>query len=709
MSQTVLIVESPNKVKKITEMLGNGYEVVACVGHFRDLPRKKMGVAPPDYRPHYEITKQNVVKRLRSAVRGNRVLLATDPDREGESIAWHLQQTLRLSSAERVTFQAITREALQNALAHPRPIDANLVRAQEARRVLDRLVGYRVSGVLRDMTGQALSAGRVQTPAVRLVVEREREIEAFKPVTHYEVEASFETDGLTWTAKWDFSPWLPAGEKHWKDAAYAHQVAQLRHFQVAGIETRRKSTRPPAPFTTSTLQQAASSLLKLRPKKTMDLAQQLFAAGLITYHRTDSPNLSDEAIGEVWDCLAATGKDNYIPPAANKWKAKAGAQEAHEAIRPTHIDKTNIEQEMDNPAAARLYQLIRQRTLASQMKNAEDKLVTATLHSQENTPDGHQHSFIATGRVELFDGWRRLLKETDNETAPLPPLQEGQALTAREGKAVEKRTKPPGRYTEASLIKALERRGIGRPSTYASIMETLHARGYVTEKNRHLIPAEPAFAVIDALQGRFEFVEYDYTRDIEGRLDEIAQGTHGYREIVAQVDQRLDEELGRLSAITLDKLPSQACPECGSPLRKRKGKNGLFWGCSSYPTCHFTAPDNQGQPVLDATRDGQEDYPCPECGKGHLQRRKAGGKNKGWFWGCNSYPACRYTVPDEGGKPGSRRRSSASDGKYTAGASCPKCGKGTLILRTLKKGKNEGKPFLGCSGFPKCDFFSWAA
>ncbi len=652
MTQTVLIVESPNKIKKITALLGPQYKVVASVGHFRDLPRKEMGVAPPEYRPHYEITKPDVVKRLRSAVRGNRVLLATDPDREGESIAWHLQQTLRLSGAERVTFQEITREALHQALAHPRTIDANLVRAQEARRVLDRLVGYRVSGVLRDITGQALSAGRVQTPAVRLVVEREREIQNFQPVTYYEVEACFESGGLSWTAKWDFRPWLAYREERWLDAAYARQVAQLRHFQVTGIETHKKSTRPPAPFTTSTLQQATSSQLKLRPKKTMDLAQQLFAAGLITYHRTDSPNLSDEAISDVWDYLATTGLADYVPASPNHWKSKAGAQEAHEAIRPTHINKSDITQEVDDPAAARLYQLIWRRTIASQMKNAEDQLTTATLQSQDTTPDGRLHTFIATGNVERFDGWRRVLKETDKEAKALPPLQNGQALEAGECKLLEKRTKPPARYTEATLIKALERRGIGRPSTYASIMETLHARGYVVEKSRHLEPSESAFAVIDALRGRFEFAEYDYTRDIEARLDKIAHGDHGYRQLVTQVDRRLDEELGRLSSLTIGTAPTHACPECGSPLRKRKGK-------------------------------------------------------KGWFWGCSGYPKCRYTAPDNQGKPGARRPSTESDEKHTAGSTCPKCSKGTLVLRTLKKGKNEGKPFLGCSNFPKCDFFSW--
>ena len=652
MTQTVLIVESPNKIKKITALLGQQYKVVASVGHFRDLPRKEMGVAPPEYRPHYEVTKPDVVKRLRSAVRGNHVLLATDPDREGESIAWHLQQTLRLPKAKRVTFQEITRDVLRQALAHPRPINANLVRAQEARRVLDRLVGYRVSGVLRDITGQALSAGRVQTPAVRLVVEREKEIQAFQPVTHYDVEACFESDGLAWAAKWDFRPWLASGEKYWLDATCAQAVAQLHRFQVIGVETHQKSTRPPAPFTTSTLQQAASSQLKLRPKKTMDLAQQLFAAGLITYHRTDSPNLSDEAINGVRDYLAATGFSDYVPALPNHWKSKAGAQEAHEAIRPTHIDKADVAEEAGDPAAARLYQLIWRRTIASQMKNAEDQLATVTLHSQEVTPDGRQHTFIATGKVEIFDGWRHLLKDTDNETAPLPPLQGGQALDVRDCNVVKKRTKPPSRYTEASLIKALEHRGIGRPSTYASIMDTLYARGYVTEKNRHLVPAEPAFAVIDALRGRFEFAEYDFTRDIEACLDKIAHGKHGYRQLVAQVDRRLDEELGRLSSLTIGNAPTHACPECGSPLRKRKGK-------------------------------------------------------KGWFWGCSGYPECRYTAPDNQGKPGSRRPSTESGEKHTAGSTCPKCSKGTLVLRTLKKGKNEGKPFLGCSGFPKCDFFSW--
>ena len=711
MDKALLIVESPNKIKKIAALLGGRFQVVASVGHFRDLPPREMGVSPPDYAPRYVVTKPDVVKRLRAAVKGaSEIYLATDPDREGESIAWHLQQTLRLKNAKRIAFQEITKDALQRALANPRSIDADLVRAQEARRVLDRLVGYRVSGVLRDLTGKALSAGRVQTPAVRLVVEREREIRRFRPVAHYGVEILFETDGIPWKAEWNYRPWLPEDQEYWLKEDYAGKVAQFRDYRVTEILSQEKRTRPPAPFTTSTLQQAASSQLRLRPKRTMDLAQQLFAAGLITYHRTDSPNLSDEAIEEIRKQLHTLELGEWAAEAPNRWKAKSGAQEAHEAIRPTRFDRQDVADEVEEDAA-RLYRLIWRRAMASQMKEAIDRVTKVTLKSLMATPEGRIHSFVATGQVPVFDGWRRLAGNPSSDTAEekgeepgvLPALTEGQRLQALDGRVVRKQTKPPPRYTEASLVKALEKRGIGRPSTYASIMETLHVREYVIEEKRRLAPTELAFAIIEALEGKFEFVEYDYTRDIERLLDRIAQGRHGYLDLVASVDRKLDEELGKLSGLKIGDSPQFSCPDCGSPLCKRKGRNEPFWGCSGYPKCRFTAPDDGGSPAIH-TEEEKNAHPCPECGEGHLRRRK--GRN-GYFWGCDRYPECECAVPDDRGSPGKREPRSESH-SYRAGQSCPKCNRGTLVTRTLNKGRNQGKAFLGCTGYPKCDFFAWA-
>ena len=712
MGKSLLIVESPNKIKKIAALLGDRYQVVASVGHFRDLPPREMGVSPPDYAPRYVVTKPDVVKRLRTAVKeANEIYLATAPDREGESIAWHLQQTLRLKDVKRIAFQEITRDALRKALSSPRNIDADLVRAQEARRVLDRLVGYRVSGVLRALTGHALSAGRVQTPAIRLVVEREREIRQFRPVTHYGVEILFETDGVPWKAEWFYKPWLPEGQEYWLKEGYARKVAMFRDFRVAKIENQEKRTRPPAPFTTSTLQQAASSQLRLRPKRTMDLAQQLFAAGLISYHRTDNPNLSDEAIEEIRKQLHALELGEWAAEAPNRWKAKSGAQEAHEAIRPTRFDRQDVADEVEEDAA-RLYRLIWRRAMTSQMKDAIDRVTTVTLKSLMATPEGRIHSFVAKGETPLFDGWRRLAgeppgdavaDEKEEELDTLPMLTEGQRLQALDGRVVRKKTQPPQRYTEASLVKALETRGIGRPSTYASIMETLHKRKYVVEEKRRLVPTDLAFAVVEALEGKFEFVEYDYTRDIERLLDRIAQGRHGYLDLVASVDRKLDEELGKLSTLEIGASPRFECPECGAPLRERKGRNGAFWGCTGYPECRFTAPDDGGEPAI-LSEEEKHAHPCPECGEGHLQRRK--GRN-GYFWGCDRYPECRCTRPDDHGKPGARRTPPRNE-RHRAGQTCPKCNRGTLVTRTLKKGRNEGEAFLGCTGYPKCDFFAWA-
>lgn len=343
------------------------------------------------------------------------------------------------------------------------------------------------------------------------------------------------------------------------------------------------------------------------------------------------------------------------------------------------------------------------------MKDAVDRTTKVTLRSTMATEDGRVHSFVARGVVPVFDGWRRLARpevpeeEGKEERAILPDLEEGRRLSAMDGRLVHKKTKPPRRYTEAALVKALERRGIGRPSTYAAIMETLHTREYVVVDGRHLVPTELAFSVIEALEGRFDFAEYDYTREIEASLDRIAQGRHRYIDLVADVDRKLDEELSRLSGLEIGDAPRYACPECGSVLRKRKGSNGPFWGCSGYPDCRFTAPDEGGEPQI-LSEEEKNAHPCPECHDGHLRRRK--GRN-GYFWGCDRYPECKCTRPDDRGSPGERKPRSENR-NYRAGASCPKCRQGKLVERTLKKGANEGKAFLGCTGYPDCDFFAWA-
>ncbi|MDD2862822.1 MAG: type IA DNA topoisomerase, partial [Acidiphilium sp.] len=465
---TLVIVESPGKVKKISALLGDGFKVVASVGHVRDLPPKDIGVEPPDFRPHYEPTERGrdvLAKLKREAAAADRVLLATDPDREGEAIAWHLADAMNLRNPQRITFTAITKEKVQAAVAAPRPIDMPRVRSQEARRALDRIVGWRVSPALSDRAGQPLSAGRVQSPAVRLVVDREREIAGFKVTEHYGAELIFDNaDGTKWKAAWDTKPHLPEGQSYMLDDALARRVSEVRQVTVAEFADAEKGRAPAAPFTTSTLQQAAGQRLKLRPKKTMELAQRLYEQGAITYHRTDAPNMDDAGMQDI--AAYARGAGLALADKPRRWKAKEGAQEGHEAIRPTHAADVEAGETDDEKA---LYRLIWQRAVASQLADALYAVRSARL---DGNAEGLAVSFTATGRTLKSPGWMAVYAadeddsdddEADASSNPIPALTTGEGLTAAAGRLLTKHTKPPVRFTEATLVKEMERLGIGRP------------------------------------------------------------------------------------------------------------------------------------------------------------------------------------------------------------------------------------------------------
>jgi len=456
-----MIVESPNKTAKIAAILGEGWKVSASIGHIRDLPRKSIGVVAPDYKPEYVFTDtraEEVTERLKGlAARADEVYLATDPDREGEAIAWHLKEALGLSHYQRVTFDAITADVINKALTKPRQIDDHLVAAQEARRVLDRLVGYQVSPKLSDQTGRrGLSAGRVQSIAVRIVAERERQIKNFKPTKHFGAEVSF--DKNQWSAQWKTKPHLAEGEEYILDLDLATRAAQCRNFTVTASGGKSRPEAPPAPFTTSTLLQAASITLHFDPEKTAHLAQALFAAGLITYHRTDSQNFGDEALTEI---RAFAGTKGWATPAKpRKWKSKDGAQEAHEAIRPTHLDQLGAGETEEQKA---LYRLIWVRAVASQLADAEYYVSTVELESKDAAGT---FQFVATGRTMTNPGWRALTPkdaadEADEESeeaksgGKVPILKPGLSLTAESGRVLNKSTKAPSRFTKASLIKQL--------------------------------------------------------------------------------------------------------------------------------------------------------------------------------------------------------------------------------------------------------------
>lgn len=598
MCAKLLILESPGKVKKVQEILGPGWKVAASVGHVRDLPPRELGVAAPDFKPQFVPTDRgkDVLSRLaRSAKQAEAVYLATDPDREGEAIAWHLQDALKLKDAKRVTYAEITGKAIKAALDAPRSIDMALVAAQEGRRVLDRLCGYLVSGPLANVTGERLSAGRVQSPAVRLVVEREREIKNFRSTTHYGAELTFKVNKITdsWKAVWQVKPWLEDGQEFLLDKALAEKAAALRSLEVLGCKESERRSAPPAPFTTSSLQQAASNVLKFSPKQTMQLAQKLYEGGHITYMRTDSPNLSQEAVDAIRAFCEGQGWPLVETP--RTWKSKQGAQEAHEAIRPTHIE---VEKAGETGEEKALYQLIRLRSLASQLEDAVYAVRVLQLATDLN---GRQALFEAKGRALLSQGWKVL---TANDAAtedtpsddlegaaelenPVPSVKPGVMLTALAGTVLTKKTKPASRFTEASLVRELERRGIGRPSTYAAILDTIMRRSYVKIEKRFLLPTPLGETVVDSLCGHFTFVEYEFTRTMEQALDDIAASKADYRTVVGEAHARLERELQAFAKAT-----GRTCPKCGKPMVhrvKKPGKDGKggydFWGCSGWPEC----------------------------------------------------------------------------------------------------------------------------
>ncbi len=553
----LMIVESPNKVKKIKSILGSGWDVAASVGHIRDLPVKDLGIDMPGYRPLYELSGRgaDVVKTLRArAARAESVYLATDPDREGEAIAWHLKEALALKQPHRVSFDAITPEVIRRALEQPRRIDDRLVHAQEARRVLDRLVGYSVSPVLSRQTARrGLSAGRVQSPAVRLVVDREREIQAFVEVRHFGAELLF--DKASWRAQWDTAPYLKKTSgsdetpKYILDEALATRAAACRDCRVLASSNRIEKQPPPPPFSTSTLLQAASVRLGWKPDITAGVAQKLFEAGLITYHRTDSQNFSAEALTEVREY--ATERGLPLPARARSFRSRGGAQEAHEAIRPTHFATETAGEDREQQ---RLYRLIWERSVASQLADAEWSVNTTRLesHAGEET-----FTFKAEGRVLVVPGWKALTAKDDADEdeeakdggGKVPVLAVGAAIRAEDGRVLHKKTQPPPRYSQAGLIKKLESIGIGRPSTYAAILKNVQTRGYLEDDKKFLRPTELGFVVIDALLKRFSFVEYAFTRDLEQQLDDIAEGKVAYLPVVSAADERLQAEIAALGVV----------------------------------------------------------------------------------------------------------------------------------------------------------------
>ena len=693
----LMVVESPNKIKKLESILGSDWKVMASVGHIRDLPRNDLGIEQPGFTLNYEFIppatvqgrtfpggEERVARIRKEARNAEMVYLASDPDREGEAIAWHLKETLGLDESEymRVTFDAITPDVIKAALNKARKIDYDLVHAQEARRALDRMYGYLVSPLLSDMLGMSLSAGRVQSPAVRLVVDQERRIKAFKKTSHFGAVVAF--DGESWQAEWNTKPFVSEDKPYVLDEALANRAAACRQFRVTDADSGPAKQSPPSPFSTSLLLQAASVSLKLDPEVTAKLAQKLFEQGVITYIRTDSVNFSDEANTEIR--AFAQGKGWALPDKPRKFKAKGDAQEAHEAIRPTHID---VEEAGEDDKQRALYRLIWQRSVASQLADARYKVNTVTL---EATDGAETFEFKAKGRVLVEQGWRVLTAkdavkdeeagdgdEDDASGGKVPLLDVGSAKQADSGKLLRKETKPPARFTKASLIAKLEAEGVGRPSTYPAIMQNIMGKGYLGEVKRFLEPTETGVLLVDQLvKAEFAFIELAFTRGLEEELDVIADGNCGYVEVVEPAFVQLQADIEAVGSSGAMK-PRFPCPKCESGLRRYSpaGKTP-FWCCTN-AECKTFMDDVDNKPVERKT------YACTKCGTGTMRRfkRKTGG---GFLWACSTED-CKHFMDDDKGKP-------VEPTVHT----CPKC-KAAPLRRYQKKDKETGKPKGGFGWF----------
>ncbi|MCE9549340.1 type I DNA topoisomerase [Candidatus Nomurabacteria bacterium] len=689
----LLIVESPSKAKTIEKYLDGAYTVRASVGHIRDLPKSNKTAIDIEagFVPRYEISKgkEKVVNELQHlAEKATSVLLATDPDREGEAIAWHIEEVLNSdkkvkAKIERVAFHEITKEAVEEALKHPRKIDTALRRAQEARRILDRLVGYDLSGLIWKKVRYGLSAGRVQSPALRIIMEREREIRAFVPEKYWRIFGLFETlkkEKIT----------LECSEEP-RDEKLVNKIMESGKsgtWKITGVKESEQKRSPRAPFTTSTLQQTASSRLGFSPSRTMQIAQKLYEAGHITYMRTDSTNLSLAAQNQIISFVKKEYGNEYAESRIYKTKSK-NAQEAHEAIRPTHVEKIHAGTEEQD----RLYKLIWERAVSSQMTDAKllKTKVTAVIEEEKDLPE-----FGVVGSRLLFPGWLKVDTGARGEDVELPKCSVGEKLKLLDLTSEEKFTEPPGRYSEAGLIKELEGRGIGRPSTYASIMRTIEERGYVNKEGKTLFPTDTGEVVSDFLEKHFaNYISDTFTAEMEDELDEISRGEREYEKTLKDFytpflkDVKSKDKLEK--ATNLGDAPENIkCPKCGSAMIIKLSRGGKFYSCSKYPDC-------DGALMLDGTElKGPEETGemCPECGD--KKGKSGGGKlvvrsrrdGTGTFISCSRYPKCKFIKKDE-----------AEEAKKRTGVMCPNCKVGDITERRGRFGI-----FYSCSNYPDCKF-----
>jgi DNA topoisomerase-1 len=761
MAKNLVIVESPAKAKTISKYLGKQYLVKASLGHIKDLPKKDLAVAvEADFEPRYEIIegKKKLISELKQAAKSaDSVYLAADPDREGEAICYHLMEELGGKGKGgtkifRVMFNEITPKAIKKAFEKPGHVDLRLVEAQQARRVLDRLVGYKISPLLWDKVRRGLSAGRVQTVALRLIVEREREIRAFQKKEYWTIDAHLQARKppvlVARLIKRDGEQLEIANEEQAKNL-----VAQLEgaQFVVESVTTKEKRRNPVAPFITSTLQQEAARKLRFSVKRTMALAQRLYegvelgqegAVGLITYMRTDSTRVSDEALKEVRGFIAERFGGDYLPAAPNVFKAKKDIQDAHEAIRPTSVARTPESLEgLLAEDELKLYRLIWMRFVASQMTPA--LFDQTTIEVSAKGKDGATYSFRATGSVLKFPGFLAVYEEgkdqKDEEDEELkhrlPAVEQGQTLKLKALEPQQHFTEPPPRYTEASLVKELEANGVGRPSTYATILSTIQEREYVKKEGGRFVPTELGMVVTDLLVENFEDIfDVKYTARMEEELDEIEEGKLDWRMAMADFWQRLKQDLERAETEMTDikrmeKPTDLTCEKCGKPMVIKWGRHGSFIACSGYPECTNTRELTVDLPDVDSaalSEEGVEEY-CENCGRPMVLKKGRFGQ----FYACSGYPDCKTTkqiggeqrkdIPLEEKCPNCNSNLVVKFGRFgeftacsnypackyvkqkTIGVACPQCKSGEIVERRSKR----GRIFYGCNRYPECTFVAW--
>lgn len=695
--KTLVIVESPAKAKTIERILGSGYKVLASMGHLRDLPEKTFGVdIAHDFTPEYvnSVKRADVIKNLqKEANRSKDILLAADPDREGEAISWHLSKLLDVNPDDnvRIAFHEITPPAIKDAVKHPGPVDLSMVNAQQARRVLDRIVGYKLSPWLWKQIYRGLSAGRVQSVATRLICEREEEIRAFTPVEYWTVEGTFKTED-----KEKFKAKLvqiagKEAELHTKEETDRVVEALLKKpADIISVTKSKKQRKAKPPYTTSTMQQDAVNRLSFGSKKTMMLAQMLYEGveipghghiGLITYMRTDSTRISAEMIQQIRPYIMSVYGEEYLPAKPNVYSKKKDAQDAHEAIRPTSLEfPPDTLKAILSRDQLRLYTLIWNRFVASQMAPQISQATTATLQNGEYT-------LRASGSTVLFDGFTVMQpakekKQENEDFTTLPPLRKGESVMNTKMEGEQHFTTPPPRYTEASLIKTLEEKGIGRPSTYAPILDTIQKRNYVEKEGKQFVPTDLGFKVTNLLKQYFAgIINVDFTAELETWLDKIAEGKATYENAIREFWNVFEKELNEANVKAAkakednQEVSDVLCEKCGAPMIVKMSRYGKYLACPNFPECKNTKPYGKG--------DGKEevsDIPCDECGEKMVYRQGPYGR----YLKCPGCGANKAIVVD-------------------TGIVCPKCHEGHLVRRRSRRGRY----FYGCNQYPRCDMALW--